>query len=143
MIYAHLDRVIARERPQLHLRHRSGTRGPGDSRKTRGSRGATPTRILRSWRDGSGMQRLFKQFSFPVVSRATLRRRRRASIHEGGELGYSLSHAFGAAFDNPDLVVACVIGDGEAETGPLATSWQFEQVSRTRSAMGAVLPSCT
>ena len=69
------------------------------------------------------MQRLFRQFSFPGGVPSHVAPETPGSIHEGGELGYSLSHAFGAAFDNPDLVVACVVGDGEAETGPLATSW--------------------
>ncbi len=74
-------------------------------------------------RDEAGMKRLFKQFSFPGGIPSHVAPETPGSIHEGGELGYSLSHAFGAAFDNPDLLVACVIGDGEAETGPLATSW--------------------
>ena len=69
------------------------------------------------------MKRLFKQFSFPGGIPSHVAPETPGSIHEGGELGYALSHAFGAAFDNPDLIVACIIGDGEAETGPLATSW--------------------
>ena len=69
------------------------------------------------------MRRLFKQFSFPGGIPEPRGAGDARSIHEGGELGYALSHAFGAAFDNPDLIVACVVGDGEAETGPLATSW--------------------
>ena len=73
--------------------------------------------------DEAGMRRLFTQFSFPGGISSHVAPTTPGSIHEGGELGYSLSHAFGAVFDNPDLVVACVIGDGEAETGPLATSW--------------------
>jgi xylulose-5-phosphate/fructose-6-phosphate phosphoketolase len=68
-----------------------------------------------------------------------LRRRRQGSIHEGGELGYSLVHAYGAAFDNPDLIVACVVGDGEAETGPLATSWHSNKFLNPATD-GAVLP---
>ena len=75
----------------------------------------------------------------PAASRATSRRRRPGSIHEGGELGYALSHAYGAAFDNPDLVVAAVVGDGEAETGPLATSWHSNKFLDPRRD-GAVLP---
>ena len=75
-----------------------------------------------------GMQRLFKQFSFPGGIPSHAAPETPGSIHEGGELGYSLSHAYGAAFDNPDLIVACVVGDGEAETGPLATSWHSQQV---------------
>jgi xylulose-5-phosphate/fructose-6-phosphate phosphoketolase len=73
--------------------------------------------------DEDGMKELFKQFSFPggIGSHATAETP--GSIHEGGELGYSLSHSYGAVFDNPDLIVCCVVGDGEAETGPLATAW--------------------
>ncbi|MET8902727.1 phosphoketolase family protein [Streptomyces sp. NPDC004538] len=74
-------------------------------------------------RDAAGMARLFRQFSFPGGVPSHVAPETPGSIHEGGELGYSLSHAYGAAFDHPDLLVACVIGDGEAETGPLATSW--------------------
>ena len=73
--------------------------------------------------DAEGMQRLFKQFSFPGGIPSHVAPETPGSIHEGGELGYALSHAYGAAFDNPDLIVACVVGDGEAETGPLATGW--------------------
>ncbi|HTO46026.1 MAG TPA: phosphoketolase, partial [Burkholderiales bacterium] len=73
--------------------------------------------------DEEGMKKLFKQFSFPGGIPSHVAPETPGSIHEGGELGYALSHAFGAAFDNPELIVACVIGDGEAETGPLATSW--------------------
>ena len=73
--------------------------------------------------DEAGMKRLFKQFSFPGGIPSHVAPETPGSIHEGGELGYALSHAYGAAFDNPDLIVACVVGDGEAETGPLATSW--------------------
>jgi xylulose-5-phosphate/fructose-6-phosphate phosphoketolase len=75
-------------------------------------------------KDEAGLKKLFKQFSFPGGISSHVAPTTPGSIHEGGELGYSLSHAFGAAFDNPGLIVACVIGDGEAETGPLATAWQ-------------------
>lgn len=74
-------------------------------------------------RDATGMERLFRQFSFPGGVPSHVAPETPGSIHEGGELGYSLAHAYGAAFDNPNLLVACVIGDGEAETGPLAASW--------------------
>src|SRR5262245_60081295 len=74
-------------------------------------------------RDEAGMQRLFRQFSFPGGVGSHVTPETPGSIHEGGELGYALVHAFGAAFDNPELVVFCVVGDGEAETGPLAASW--------------------
>jgi xylulose-5-phosphate/fructose-6-phosphate phosphoketolase len=86
-----------------------------------------------------GMQRLFKQFSFPGGIPSHDAPETPGSIHEGGELGYSLSHASGAAFDNPDLLVCCVVGDGEAETGPLATSWHINKfLNPARD--GAVLP---
>jgi xylulose-5-phosphate/fructose-6-phosphate phosphoketolase len=89
--------------------------------------------------DEEGLRKLFKQFSFPGGIPSHVSPECPGSIHEGGELGYSLSHAFGAVFDNPDLVVACVIGDGEAETGPLATSWQSNKFLNPLSD-GAVLP---
>ncbi len=89
--------------------------------------------------DEAGMKRLFTQFSFPGGISSHVAPTTPGSIHEGGELGYSLSHAFGAAFDNPDLIVACVIGDGEAETGPLATSWQSNKFLDPATD-GAVLP---
>jgi xylulose-5-phosphate/fructose-6-phosphate phosphoketolase len=89
--------------------------------------------------DEAGLKKLFKQFSFPGGISSHVAPTTPGSIHEGGELGYSLSHAFGAAFDNPDLIVACVIGDGEAETGPLATSWQSNKFLNPAND-GAVLP---
>ncbi len=90
-------------------------------------------------RDGEGMARLFRQFSFPGGIPSHCSPETPGSIHEGGELGYSLSHAFGAAFDNPGLLVACVVGDGEAETGPAATGWHSNKfLDPTRD--GAVLP---
>jgi xylulose-5-phosphate/fructose-6-phosphate phosphoketolase len=89
--------------------------------------------------DADGMQRLFKQFSFPGGIPSHVAPETPGSIHEGGELGYSLAHAFGAAFDNPDLIVACVVGDGEAETGPLATAWHSNKfLNPVRD--GTVLP---
>ena len=89
--------------------------------------------------DEEGMRQLFKQFSFPGGIPSHAAPETPGSIHEGGELGYSLSHAYGAAFDNPDLIVACVIGDGEAETGPLATSWHSNKFLNPATD-GAVLP---
>ena len=89
--------------------------------------------------DEAGLKKLFKQFSFPGGISSHVAPTTPGSIHEGGEMGYSLSHAFGAAFDNPDLVVACVIGDGEAETGPLATAWQSNKFLNPITD-GAVLP---
>ena len=85
------------------------------------------------------MKKLFMQFSFPGGISSHVAPTTPGSIHEGGELGYSLSHAFGAAFDNPDLIVACIIGDGEAETGPLATGWQSNKFLDPPTD-GAVLP---
>jgi xylulose-5-phosphate/fructose-6-phosphate phosphoketolase len=90
-------------------------------------------------RDEAGLKRLFRQFSFPGGIPSHVAPETPGSIHEGGELGYSLSHAVGAALDNPDLVVACVIGDGEAETGPLATAWHSNKFFNA-AADGAVLP---
>jgi xylulose-5-phosphate/fructose-6-phosphate phosphoketolase len=89
--------------------------------------------------DETGMQRLFKQFSFPGGIPSHVAPETPGSIHEGGELGYALSHAFGAAFDNPDLIVACIIGDGEAETGALATGWHGNKFLNPVTD-GAVLP---
>jgi xylulose-5-phosphate/fructose-6-phosphate phosphoketolase len=90
-------------------------------------------------RDEEGLQHLFRQFSFPGGIPSHAAPETPGSIHEGGELGYALAHAFGAAFDNPDLTVACVIGDGEAETGPLATSWHANKFLNPATD-GAVLP---
>src|SRR5436309_6317553 len=86
-----------------------------------------------------GLRELFRQFSFPGGIPSHAAPETPGSIHEGGELGYALTHAFGAAFDNPDLVVACVVGDGEAESGPLAASWHSNKFLNPRSD-GAVLP---
>jgi xylulose-5-phosphate/fructose-6-phosphate phosphoketolase len=89
--------------------------------------------------DAEGLQKFLKQFSFPGHIGSHVTPETPGSIHEGGELGYSLSHAYGAAFDNPDLIVACVVGDGEAETGPLATAWHSNKfINPVRD--GAVLP---
>jgi len=137
-IYAHLNRaIIARDINMIYIA------GPGHG---------GPALAASTWLEGSytelypnlpqntdGMKQLFKQFSFPggIGSHATPELP--GSIHEGGELGYSLAHAFGAAFDNPDLIAVCVIGDGEAETGPLATAWHSNKfLNPARD--GAVLP---
>ncbi len=85
------------------------------------------------------MEKLFRQFSFPGGVPSHVAPETPGSIHEGGELGYSVAHAYGAAFDNPDLVVACVVGDGEAETGPLATAWHSNKFLNPATD-GAVLP---
>jgi xylulose-5-phosphate/fructose-6-phosphate phosphoketolase len=89
--------------------------------------------------DEEGLRRLFRQFSFPGGIPSHVAPETPGSIHEGGELGYALAHAYGAAYDNPDLLVACVVGDGEAETGPLATSWHANKFLNPRTD-GAVLP---
>ena len=106
---------------------------------TRISKGRTASFIPTSLEDEAGLKRLFTQFSFPGGIPSHVAPETPGSIHEGGELGYSLSHAFGAAFDNPDLLVACVIGDGEAETGPLATGWHSNKFLNAKLD-GAVLP---
>ena len=90
-------------------------------------------------RDEAGLRRLFRQFSFPGGIPSHVAPETPGSIHEGGELGYALVHAYGAAFDNPDLVVCCVVGDGEAETGPLAASWHSNKFLNPATD-GAVLP---
>ena len=137
-IYAHLNRVIrARDLDMIFIT------GPGHG---------GPALVANTWLEGSytehhpevtldyaGMTRLFRQFSFPGGIPSHVAPEVPGSIHEGGELGYSLAHAYGAAFDNPDLIVACVIGDGEAETGALAASWHSNKFLNPRSD-GAVLP---
>ena len=89
--------------------------------------------------DESGMQKLFKQFSFPGGVSSHVAPETPGSIHEGGELGYSLSHAFGAILDNPNLIATCIVGDGEAETGPLATSWHYNKFLNPITD-GAIIP---
>ena len=90
-------------------------------------------------RDEEGLRKLFRQFSFPGGIPSHAAPETPGSIHEGGELGYALVHAYGAAFDNPDLIVACVVGDGEAETGPLTASWHSNKFLNPVHD-GAVLP---
>jgi xylulose-5-phosphate/fructose-6-phosphate phosphoketolase len=137
-IYAHLNRVIRqRDLDMLYIA------GPGHG---------GPALFANTWlegtysdfypnvaRDAEGMLRLFRQFSFPGGVGSHVTAETPGSIHEGGELGYALSHAFGAAFDNPGLIVACVVGDGEAETGPLATAWHSNKFL-SPAGDGAVLP---
>jgi len=121
-LYAHLNRVAAIRGQDLLYVTGPGHGGPGLVANVwlEGTYSEVYPTVSR---DAAGMARLFKQFSFPGGVPSHVAPETPGSIHEGGELGYSLSHAYGAAFDNPDLVVACVIGDGEAETGPLATAW--------------------
>jgi xylulose-5-phosphate/fructose-6-phosphate phosphoketolase len=138
LVYAHLNRVIrARDLNMIYVT------GPGHG---------GPALFANTYLEGTysevypdvsedelGMRRLFKQFSFPGGVPSHVAAEVPGSIHEGGELGYALSHAFGAAFDNPDLVVTCVVGDGEAETGPLAASWHSNKFLDPVGD-GAVLP---
>jgi len=137
-IYAHLNRVIkARDLNVIYICG-PGHGGPGMVANTYLE--GTYSEIYPSIRqDADGMRRLFRQFSFPGGIPSHAAPETPGSIHEGGELGYSLAHAYGAAFDNPDLIVACVVGDGEAETGPLAASWHCNAFLNPASD-GAVLP---
>lgn len=137
-IYAHLNRIIcARDTSVLYVCG-PGHGGPGVVANTY-LEGIYSEVYPQVSQDAQGMQRLFRQFSFPGGIPSHVAPEIPGSIHEGGELGYSLMHAFGAAFDNPDLVVACVVGDGEAETGPLAASWHSTKFLNPASD-GAVLP---
>ncbi len=137
-IYAHLNRVI-----KLHDLNMIYVAGPGHG---------GPALLANIWlegtysefypgvsRDADGMRRLFRQFSFPGGVPSHVAPETPGSIHEGGELGYSLAHAFGAVFDNPSLIAACVVGDGEAETGPLAAAWHSNKFLNPASD-GVVLP---
>ena len=121
-IYAHLNRVIRKYDADMIYIIGPGHGGP--ALVAHAYLEGTYTEVYPNIsQDEEGMRQLFKQFSFPGGIPSHVAPETPGSIHEGGELGYALSHAFGAAFDNPDLIVACVIGDGEAETGPLATGW--------------------
>jgi xylulose-5-phosphate/fructose-6-phosphate phosphoketolase len=138
LIYVHLNRAIRKsDLDAIYIC------GPGHG---------GPAVVANAWLEGTyselyphvgsgeeGMRRLFRQFSFPGGIPSHAAPETPGSIHEGGELGYALSHAFGAAFDNPELIVACVVGDGEAETGPLATGWHGNKFLNPRTD-GAVLP---
>jgi xylulose-5-phosphate/fructose-6-phosphate phosphoketolase len=137
-IYVHLNRVIKEHELNVIYITGPGHGGPGlvANAYLEGTYSEVYPLISQ---DEDGMKRLFTQFSFPGGIPSHVAAETPGSIHEGGELGYSLSHAFGAAFDNPDLLVACVIGDGEAETGPLATSWHSNKFLNPVHD-GAVLP---
>ena len=126
-IYVHLNRVIKKNDLDMFYIAGPGHGGPALVANTylEGSYSEIYPNISE---DEEGMKKLFTQFSFPGGISSHVAPTTPGSIHEGGELGYSLSHAFGAAFDNPGLIVACVIGDGEAETGPLATAWQSNKL---------------
>src|ERR1700722_371139 len=137
-IYVHLNRAIkARDLDMIYISG-PGHGGPGVVANTwlEGTYSEFYPHIAQSAR---GMQRLFRQFSFPGGIPSHVAPETPGSIHEGGELGYALSHAYGAAFDNPRLTVACVVGDGEAETGPMATSWHSNKFLNPATD-GAVLP---
>jgi len=137
-IYTHLNRVIKKN--DLNMIYVSGPGHGGPALVAHTYLEGTYSEIYPNMtRDESGLKKLFTQFSFPGGIPSHVSPECPGSIHEGGELGYSLSHAFGAAFDNPDLIVACVIGDGEAETGPLATAWHSNKFLDPISD-GAVLP---
>ena len=121
-IYAHLNRLIRDN--DLNMIYIAGPGHGGPALAANTYLEGTYTEVYPSiTRDEAGLQKLFKQFSFPGGIPSHVSPECPGSIHEGGELGYALSHAFGAVFDNPGLIVACIIGDGEAESGPLATSW--------------------
>jgi xylulose-5-phosphate/fructose-6-phosphate phosphoketolase len=137
-IYAHLNRVIVKYDLDMIFMSGPGHGGPAVVANTylEGSYSEIYPDISQ---DEAGLRKLFLQFSFPGGIPSHASPECPGSIHEGGELGYSLSHAFGAAFDNPDLIVACVVGDGEAETGPLATAWHSNKFLDARGD-GAVLP---
>jgi xylulose-5-phosphate/fructose-6-phosphate phosphoketolase len=137
-IYVHLNRVIKKHDLSMIYIAGPGHGGPALVGNTwlEGSYSEIYPEISQ---DAAGMEKLFTQFSFPGGISSHVAPTTPGSIHEGGELGYSLSHAFGAAFDNPDLIVACVVGDGEAETGPLATAWQSNKFLDPLTD-GAVLP---
>jgi len=137
-IYVHLNRLIKERALDMIYICGPGHGGPAMVANTY-LEGTYSELYPNVSQDAVGMKQLFKQFSFPGGIPSHAAPETPGSINEGGELGYALSHAFGAAFDNPDLIVACVIGDGEAETGPLATSWHSNKFLNPATD-GAVLP---
>jgi xylulose-5-phosphate/fructose-6-phosphate phosphoketolase len=138
LLYAHLNRtIVERDLSAIYITG-PGHGGPGLVANAY-LEGTYSERYPHISEDRDGLRALFRQFSFPGGIPSHVAPETPGSIHEGGELGYALSHAFGAAFDNPDLLVACVVGDGEAETGPLATSWHSNKFLSARTD-GAVLP---
>ena len=137
-IYVHLNRLIKEH--DLNMLYVAGPGHGGPAIVANVYLEGTWTEVYPDvTQDAAGLKKLFKQFSFPGGISSHVAPTTPGSIHEGGELGYSLSHAFGAVFDNPDLIVACVVGDGEAETGPLATAWQSSRFLDPATD-GAVLP---
>ncbi|MBN1918779.1 MAG: phosphoketolase family protein [Verrucomicrobia bacterium] len=138
LIYAHLNRVIKRD--DLSVIYIAGPGHGGPALVANVYLEGTYSEVYPSVsQDEAGLKRLFTQFSYPGGIPSHVAPETPGSIHEGGELGYSLSHAFGAAFDNPDLIVCCVVGDGEAETGPAATGWHSNKFLNPITD-GAVLP---
>ena len=137
-IYVHLNRII--KKYDLNMFYISGPGHGGPALVGNTYLEGTYSEIYPNIsQDESGLKKLFMQFSFPGGISSHVSPECPGSIHEGGELGYSLSHAFGAVFDNPDLIVACIVGDGEAETGPLATAWHSNKFLNPITD-GAVLP---
>ncbi|MGH8759608.1 MAG: phosphoketolase, partial [Burkholderiales bacterium] len=137
-IYVHLNRIIKEQNLNMIYIAGPGHGGPGivANAYLEGTYSEVYPNVSQ---DEQGLKRLFKQFSFPGGIPSHVAPETPGSIHEGGELGYALSHAYGAVFDNPDLIAACVIGDGEAETGPLATSWHSNKFLNPLTD-GVVLP---
>lgn len=137
-IYTHLNRII--KKYDLNMMYISGPGHGGNAMVAHSYLEGTYSEVYPNiTEDKEGMKKLFKQFSFPGGVSSHVAPETPGSINEGGELGYSLSHAFGAVLDNPDLIVACVVGDGEAETGPLATSWHLNKFINPMTD-GIVLP---
>src|ERR1700676_1076904 len=137
-IYVHLNRIIKQH--DLNMIYVAGPGHGGPGMVANVYLEGTYTEVYPNIsQDEAGMKRLFTQFSFPGGIPSHVAPETPGSIHEGGELGYSLAHAYGAVFDNPDLLVACVVGDGEAETGPLATGWHGNKFLNPAHD-GAVLP---
>ncbi len=137
-IYAHLNRIINKHDLNMIYICGPGHGGPAMVANTY-LEGSYTDLYPNITQDKAGMKKLFRQFSFPGGVPSHAAPETPGSIHEGGELGYALSHAYGAVFDNPDLIAACVIGDGEAETGPLAASWHSNKFLNPVTD-GAVLP---
>src|SRR6201989_508139 len=137
-VYVHLNRIIKERDLNMILITGPGHGGPGIVANSY-LEGSYTERFPAIERNANGLERLFRQFSWPYGVPSHASPETPGSIHEGGELGYSLAHAYGAAFDNPSLLVACVVGDGEAETGALAASWHSNKfLDPARD--GAVLP---
>ena len=141
-IYAHMNRVIrAWDLDAIYI---MGPGHGGPATVANAYLEGTYSEVYPSiTRDVEGLRKLFRQFSFPGGIPSHVAPETPGSIHEGGELGYALAHAYGAAFDNPDLVVCCVVGDGEAETGPLAMSWHSNKFLEPLCATARCCPSCT